>query len=1135
MQTTFQTKFKLRDYQERAVRDILKREQQKAHLYAGPTGCGKCFKSGTKILMFDGSVKRVEDIVVGDRLMGPDSAPRTVLNLSHGFGPLYRVTPVKGDPYTVNENHILSLKRTPETKGQKHRIVNVSVREYLGLSNFRKHTLKGWRTGVDFPSQPVPIPAYILGLWIGDGRTLSPTVYTPDIEVKNAWIAYGQTLGLTASITQQPGCEAISLVGRKGGTPNPLLETLRDMGLTNEKYVPREYLINDRQTRLGVIAGLLDTDGHLSDSFDFISKYRHISESLVFLCRSVGLAAYLTESEKICSNNGVKGTYYRVSISGDLSIIPTRVVRKKPANRRQIKNVLVTGISVERVGEGEYCGVEVDKDHLCLLSDFTVTHNSIVELEALSQMPGSLLVTPRLEIIAGMLDKQGVNCSSFSDQKLAEIALDYRITTPVRLRNKLAKGEMDFLPDQLIIDECFPAGTLVDGKRIETIKVGDTVTSFDEVLGTTQPRKVTRIFKNPAPNTMVRLTVRGHVLWCTLTHPIYTQNGWKNASQITPDDRVVFGMQSVGSVYTKSKITGEERETELLFPEVYSRRNSESQIGSNDTNQPEICFGTHETKQSDATCSRQGKNDRESKGHRTQADGTGRKRNRVIRMRTDIIGRDRITLRDCDNRAKGKRAAHTLQNRFNRTVGKTGDRSGWRESSNTTREGSGPTENGFLSWARVDSVTVHEFRSERKRRKVCGDNYVYNIEVEGEHTYFANGVVVHNCHHSIADTYQDITAFLPGRTIFGLTATPYRGTPRSTKDFYDLWNNEVTWIITLQKAAQRGIISVPKVEIWPLIDDDLIKVVNGEFQTESIGDVTRPHLKVVAERCRQFLTDSGWDMPTLFAVPSTDLVVDLVDRLNEAGCPAVGVTQKTTRVVRNKAFADCIAGRVAVVQIDVVSEGVDLPIRRLIDLRATMSPVRWIQQVGRITRPGGQSYYIVCNRNLERHAYLMEGLIPSAKIAEGQKAFPTPTTRAVTRAIGLEGIGRFSPAEVQLADGCVGQLYSLYSNDEFKKTEWAVLLHPAVPTPLVAFKENARTDDGRVDYKKRWQRVDTLPSDLRGFASSPPGYLSDKQQTWWNKSAYYRGIDTAAKATRKNFQALAVLENTNTFFRVGGW
>lgn len=484
---------------------------------------------------------------------------------------------------------------------------------------------------------------------------------------------------------------------------------------------------------------------------------------------------------------------------------------------------------------------------------------SIVELEALSQMPEALLVTPRLEIIAGMLDKQGVNCNGFSDAKLAEVALDYRITTPIRLRNKLAKGNLEWLPDTIIIDEA---------------------------------------------------------------------------------------------------------------------------------------------------------------------------------------------------------------------------------------------------------------------------------------------------HHSIADTYQDVTAFLPGRTIFGLTATPYRGTPRSTKDFYDLWNDEVTWIITLKKAAERGLISIPKVEVWPLVDDDLIQIVNGEFRTESVNDATRPHLVEVANRCRQFLRevpeyypgnhypsdfDREWDMPTLFAVGSTALVLDLVDRLNTAGCPAVGVTQDTPRAERNRAFADCIAGRVAIVQIDVVSEGVDLPIRRLVDLRTTLSPVRWIQQVGRITRPGGISYYVCCCRNLERFAYLMEGMIPASKVGEAQQAFPLPTTRSVTRAIGLEGVGRFQAVEIPLDDGCLGQLYTLYSHDEFRKTEWAVLLHPAVADPLVAFKQNTKLDDGRVDYKVRWQKVNGLPSDLKGFASTPPGTLSEKQGIWWGKSAIYRGISPNANASRKNFQALAVLENTNSFFRVGGW
>ena len=41
---------------------------------------GKCMGKGTKILMFDGTLKNVEDIIVGDKLMGSDSTPRTVLS-----------------------------------------------------------------------------------------------------------------------------------------------------------------------------------------------------------------------------------------------------------------------------------------------------------------------------------------------------------------------------------------------------------------------------------------------------------------------------------------------------------------------------------------------------------------------------------------------------------------------------------------------------------------------------------------------------------------------------------------------------------------------------------------------------------------------------------------------------------------------------------------------------------------------------------------------------------------------------------------------------------------------------------------------------------------------------------------------
>ena len=75
--------FELRPYQTEAVadlRDSLKAGNKRVLLQAG-TGC---HAAGTSILLYSGRVKSVEDIVVGDRLMGPDSKPRTVSSLHRG-------------------------------------------------------------------------------------------------------------------------------------------------------------------------------------------------------------------------------------------------------------------------------------------------------------------------------------------------------------------------------------------------------------------------------------------------------------------------------------------------------------------------------------------------------------------------------------------------------------------------------------------------------------------------------------------------------------------------------------------------------------------------------------------------------------------------------------------------------------------------------------------------------------------------------------------------------------------------------------------------------------------------------------------------------------------------------------------
>ncbi|MBI5549082.1 MAG: hypothetical protein HY901_34795, partial [Deltaproteobacteria bacterium] len=76
---------RLRPYQTEAidrVRDRIRSGVRRVVLVLS-TGGGKCLARGTPVLMFDGSIKTVEQVEIGDLLMGPDSRARTVLSLAH--------------------------------------------------------------------------------------------------------------------------------------------------------------------------------------------------------------------------------------------------------------------------------------------------------------------------------------------------------------------------------------------------------------------------------------------------------------------------------------------------------------------------------------------------------------------------------------------------------------------------------------------------------------------------------------------------------------------------------------------------------------------------------------------------------------------------------------------------------------------------------------------------------------------------------------------------------------------------------------------------------------------------------------------------------------------------------------------
>jgi hypothetical protein len=356
----------------------------------GKTGC---HRKGQGILMYDGSIKAVEDIVVGERLMGPDSEPRAVVELFRGEQEMARIIPTRGKSFVVNLDHILTLRRTCTNNGNKPdkkrwSIIDVPVKEWLTWPKTRRtHYYKLFHSdGVDFPpcGTPATIEPYFLGILLGDGMLHSrPSVSTPDDGIVALLRLMASKYGIGLRQDKSSGtCPSYTFtVGQKGGVVlNPITEQLRSLGLWGTKaatkFIPQHYKVASRTNRLELLAGLIDTDGHLSRGcYDFISKSKRLAEDVAFLCRSVGLCVQIVE--KFCkAQTGAGGIYHRLSISGHTSMIPCRIEYKHASPRLQKKDALKSGFEIEQLPVEKFWGFALDGDGRYLLDDFTVTHNS---------------------------------------------------------------------------------------------------------------------------------------------------------------------------------------------------------------------------------------------------------------------------------------------------------------------------------------------------------------------------------------------------------------------------------------------------------------------------------------------------------------------------------------------------------------------------------------------------------------------------------------------------------------------------------------------------------------------------------------------------------------------------------------
>jgi hypothetical protein len=212
----------------------------------GSPGTGKCERFGQKVIMFDGKIETVENVKIGDVLMGDDSTPRIVTKLFRGRDKMYKIQPLDGtEPYWVTGKHTLCLKYNtrPQVKVENGRwprarvvypvikiredgttevkvtnsnfsfgkytekcalehayelknsltkefdknppVHEIEVEKYLKQSKSFNHRLVAYRTGVDFPktNTKLELNPYLLGAWLGDGTSMETTITNIDPEL----------------------------------------------------------------------------------------------------------------------------------------------------------------------------------------------------------------------------------------------------------------------------------------------------------------------------------------------------------------------------------------------------------------------------------------------------------------------------------------------------------------------------------------------------------------------------------------------------------------------------------------------------------------------------------------------------------------------------------------------------------------------------------------------------------------------------------------------------------------------------------------------------------------------------------------------------------------------------------------
>ena len=335
-----------------------------------------------------------------------------------------------------------------------------------------------------------------------------------------------------------------------------------------------------------------------------------------------------------------------------------------------------------------------------------------------------------------------------------------------------------------IIDECFHEDTLInlaDGRRlpIKDIEIGMEV---DNLIGDGIVKNVFKNLTSLDRLCIIKLT-DGSQMLTTKDHLFFTNNGWIEASQLNEEDIIYEGF-AVSDMW--SKISKQDIQKDL-FKKLHeetdiNERASDDAIKSRAEAEGRE-FDQNENSKPDAP-TRQYRNDGRDQEKKWDSQSTiqtaGRKREiypRAINsIPVSINGLD-FRISDSYKDTEGKWIPNLLQSRPCITKQNASDRGGWESPWLEKWFIKRFEENGIAPAIRVESIEIYQPGNKNEsfesyigdREKSLGFIELYDLEVGGHSSYFANDILVHNCHMLSTGAWNAMLKLIeepPAQTVF---------------------------------------------------------------------------------------------------------------------------------------------------------------------------------------------------------------------------------------------------------------------------------------------------------------------------------------------------------------------------------